>query len=227
MQHSTTLLCCTCFTRCREYFGCCYDSDMGLQKQWLFSVVAASASPLSDGNMMTKWTSSGSAGLFGRFCCMLDFMPRVGAIILSKHCAANPGHTALLPPLHFAVGALHESMARFCSLSRSCHEGVLSECKIRLVANEVLLDVATGSKITSSSSRRHMQEQHSLATPSTAPMEQRGSGHEGKARSLMLQRYVRTRQLDARHAWRPGARCDDAGRMLKVSVGTLIHGMRA
>mgnify|MGYP006289686861 CR=1 FL=1 len=88
---------------------------------------------------------------------------------------------------------------------RSTREGVLSECKVRLVANEVLLDVATGSRSTSSTSSRHRQN------PGAA------SQHDKeKAEPLMLQRYVRAKQLDARHAWGPGACFDDAGRVLKV-----------
>uniref|UniRef100_A0A7S3QU62 RNase III domain-containing protein n=1 Tax=Dunaliella tertiolecta TaxID=3047 RepID=A0A7S3QU62_DUNTE len=93
---------------------------------------------------------------------------------------------------------------------RSSHEGVLSECKVRLVANEVLLEVTTGASSRRGSSRK-------LARAIAAGK----AGHPHQER-LMMQRYIRANTLDVTHFWGKGALVGDKKRIIKSARGKRV-----
>ena len=128
-------------------------------------------------------------------------------------------------------------MACLSSPCSSSHEGVLSECKVRLVANEVLLDVATGGQSTSSRKKAKRSGEGVGSGSGSQTVTATDGGGEGGGQVLMrgedssvggggrggegalhLQRYVRTRRLDAQHAWGSGSQLNSAGRVVRVRV---------
>lgn len=125
----------------------------------------------------------------------LQVLPRGAAQALVR---ARPRMCKLLMSCAAAAAPTQEPVSgSTCLWLLPLLQGVLSECKVRLVANEVLLDVATYAPTSGTHTEQHTER-----------------------RGLMLHRYVRTRALDTGFVWGPGSLAvDDGPRTVKVGQG--------